>query len=214
MKVRSLLALAALVTLIAAPVAPAFAQGGMAAPALALGSTMPMADAKLKNVDGKDVTLASIKGAKGTLVVFTCNACPWAKKWEARVASIGNDALKRGIGVVAINSNDPAKNAEDGYEVMQARAKTRGMKFAYAVDGTSELARAFGANRTPEVFLFDAAGKLVYHGAIDDNADDAKAVKAAYLKDAVAAVAAGKKVAMAETKAMGCSIKFRAKSAT
>jgi cytochrome oxidase Cu insertion factor (SCO1/SenC/PrrC family) len=214
MKVRSLLALAALVTLAIAPVAPAFAQGGKAAPALALGSTMPMADAKLKNVDGKDVTLASLKGAKGTLVVFTCNACPWAKKWESRVASIGNDAVKRGFGVVAINSNDPGKNPEDGYDVMKARAKTRGMKFPYAVDGTSELARAFGANKTPEVFLFDAAGKLVYHGAIDDNADDAKAVKASYLQDAVAAVAAGKKVTNAQTKALGCTIKFRAKSAT
>jgi peroxiredoxin len=216
MKANSLLALAALVTLAVAPVAPAFAQGD--APAgptpLALGSTIPMADAKLKNVDGKDVTLAGVKGAKGTLVVFTCNACPWAKKWEMRVAKIGNDAVKRGIGVIAINSNDPGKNPEDGYDVMQARAKQRGMKFAYAVDGSSDLARAFGANRTPEVFLFDAAGKLVYHGAIDDNADDAKAVKAAYLQDAVVAVAAGKSVAMAKTKALGCTIKFRGKSAT
>jgi peroxiredoxin len=201
MKARPLLALAAL--LVVAPL-PACAKEAPSTPAvLALGASIPMADAKLKNVDGKEVTIAGAKGAKGTLVVFTCNACPWAKKWEGRVASIGNDAVKRGIGVIAINSNDPAKNPEDGYDVMQARAKKHDMKFAYAVDGTSEVATAFGASRTPEIFLFDAAGKLVYHGTVDDNADDAGKVTKPYLKDAVV-----------ETKAMGCGIKFRSKSAS
>ena len=207
MKARPLLALAAL--LVAAPL-PACAQDKPAAPTpLALGSTIPMADAKLKNVDGREVTLAGVKGAKGTLVVFTCNACPWAKKWENRVASIGNDAVKQGIGVIAVNSNDPGLNPEDGYDVMKTRAKAKGMKFAYAVDGTSGLARAFGASRTPEVFLFDAAGKLVYHGTIDDNADDAAKVTRPYLKEAVLAVAGGKAVPTARTKALGCGIKFR-----
>ncbi len=214
MKARSLLALAAL--LVVAPL-PACAQDAPPAPALvplALGAAIPLADTKLKNVDGKDVTLAGIKGAKGTLVVFTCNACPWAKKWESRVASIGNDAMKRGIGVIAINSNDPGRNPEDGYAVMQARAKQKGMKFAYAVDGTSDLARAFGANKTPEIYLFDAAGKLVYHGTVDDNAADAGKVKKPWLKDAVLAVASGKAVPTAQTNALGCSIKYRAKSAS
>ena len=209
MKSRSLLSLALL--LVAAPF-PADAQDAAAPTPIALGTAIPMADTKLKNVDGKDVTIAGEKGAKGTLVVFTCNACPWAKKWEGRLASLGNEAEKKGIGVIAINSNDPGKNPEDGYDVMQARAKSRSMKFAYAVDGTSDLARAFGASRTPEVFLFDAGGKLVYHGAIDDNADDAKKVAKPYLKDAVNAVAAGKAVPTAETKALGCGIKYRAKS--
>ena len=213
MNARTPLALAALAVLAAAPVAPAFAQEAGPTP-LALGATMPLATVKLKNVDGKEITLASQKGAKGTLVVFTCNACPWAKKWEGRVAAIGNDALKRGLGVVAINANDPGKNPEDGYGVMQARAKDRDMKFAYAVDGTSDVARAFGASRTPEAFLFDASGKLVYHGTIDDNADDAAKVTKPYLQDAVVAVAAGKTVPTATTKALGCGIKFRAKSAS
>jgi len=212
MKARTLSALA-LVSLLGA--APASAQGAPPAAApLALGSTMPLADARLKNVDGKEVTLAGVKGKKGTLVVFTCNACPWAKKWEARVTKIGNDATRIGFGVVAINSNDPAKNAEDGFNVMQARARQRGMKFAYVVDGTSDLARAFGASRTPEAFLFDAAGKLVYHGTIDDNADDAKKVTRPYLQDAVQAVSRGKDVATAQTKALGCGIKFRGKTAS
>ena len=210
MKSRSLLALAALLFVVPTT---ACAQNAPAPKPLALGASIPMADTKLKNVDGKEVTLAKVKGAKGTLVVFTCNACPWAKKWEDRVASIGNDAANLGLGVIAINSNDPKLNPEDGYDVMQARAKARGMKFAYAVDGTSNVARAFGASRTPEVFLFDAGGKLVYHGTIDDNADDASKVTKSYLKDAVVAVAAGKAVPMAQTKALGCGIKFRGKSA-
>ena len=212
MKARPLLLLAAV--LVAAPLSACAQEAKTAPRPLALGASIPMADAKLKNVDGKDVTIAGAKGEKGTLVVFTCNACPWVKKWEARVAAIGNDAIKRGIGVIAINSNDPGKNPEDGYDVMQARAKQRGMKFAYAVDGTSDVAVAFGASRTPEIFLFDAEGELVYHGTVDDNADDAKKVTRPYLKEAVLAVASGKAVKTAETKALGCGIKFRAKSAS
>jgi hypothetical protein len=168
----------------------------------------------MKTANGKEVSIADVKGAKGTLVVFTCNACPWAKKWESRIVELGNDAGKKGIGMIAINSNDPNVNADDSYAVMQTRAKERGMKFAYAYDATSGIARAFGATRTPEAFLFDASGKLVYHGTIDDNADDAAAVKDAYLANAVNAVAGGKAVPVAETKALGCGIKFRKSSAS
>jgi cytochrome oxidase Cu insertion factor (SCO1/SenC/PrrC family) len=211
MSVRSFAAAAAFVALVAVPVPAALAQDAPPTP-LALGATIPLADAKLRNVDGKDVTIAALKGKKGTMVVFTCNACPWAKKWEGRLAKIGNDALKKGIGVVAINANDPERNKEDGYDVMQARAKQRGMKFAYAMDRTSDVARAFGASRTPEVFLFDPSGALVYHGAIDDNADDAAKVSKPYLENAINAVATGKAVGTAQTKALGCSIKFRPKA--
>ena len=181
---------------------------------LALGAKAPMATSKMKTANGKEVSIADVKGAKGTLVVFTCNACPWAKKWEERIVNLGNEAGAKGIGMIAINSNDPKVNADDSYDVMKTRAKERGMKFAYAYDATSDVARAFGATRTPEAFLFDANGKLVYHGTIDDNADDAAAVKEAYLNDAVNAVASGKAVAVSETKALGCGIKFRNKSAS
>ena len=192
--------------------APARAAEGASAPGLALGDAAPMADAALLNVDGTHVTLKDAAGKRGTLVIFMCNHCPWVKAWQARIAALGNEAQTRGIGVVAVNPNDPAAYAEDGYEEMQARAKKLGFKFAYAVDSTSDLARAFGATHTPEAFLFDAAGKLVYHGGVDDNAHDEQAVKEHWLRDAVAAVAAGKPVAMAETKALGCSVKLRAKT--
>ena len=189
---------------------PATAGETASAPAsLALGAKAPMATTKMKTANGKEVSIADVKGAKGTLVVFTCNACPWAKKWESRIVQLGNDAGKKGIGMIAINSNDPNVNAADGYDEMVVRAKERGMKFAYAYDATSGVAKAFGATRTPEAFLFDANGKLVYHGTIDDNADDAAAVKDPYLANAVNAVAGGKAVPVAETKALGCGIKFR-----
>jgi peroxiredoxin len=211
---RTSITAGALALALGSVVATAKAQNADAPKPLALGSTMPMADAKLKNVDGKEITLASARGAKGALVVFSCNGCPWVKKWESRIVALGNAYSKKGVGVVVINSNDPKVNAEDGYDVMVARAKERGMRFAYVEDGTSDVARAFGATRTPEAFLFDAKGALVYHGTIDDNADNAKAVKNKYLENALASVAAGKAVKVSETKAFGCGIKFRGAKAS
>ena len=185
---------------------------GSARAQLAIGDALPMKDVKMTGVDGKSVTIAGVSGKKGTLVVFTCNHCPWAKMWQTRVTEIGNTAGKAGIGMVAINANDPAEYPEDGMDGMKQRAKELGIKFPYVVDATSDVARAFGASRTPEAFLFDAGGKLVYHGTVDDSPKDASAVKDAYLKDAVSAVSTGKTVTTAETKAMGCSITFRAKT--
>jgi peroxiredoxin len=180
-----------------------------AANALAIGDAMPSAEVKMLSVDGKTVTLTTSKGDKGTLVIFTCNHCPYAKAWESRIVALGNELAGRGIGVVAINSNDPKVAADDGYESMQQRAKEKGFAFPYVVDDTSNVARAFGATRTPEVFLFDAQGKLVYHGAVDDNSEDASKVTVSYLRDAAEALIAGKPVQTAETKALGCTIKFR-----
>jgi peroxiredoxin len=194
--------IAATLTAVALFAAPARAQ-------LALGDAAPMADVRLKNVDDKEVTLASLAGEKGTLVVFTCNQCPWAKLWEKRVSEIGNAALEAGLGVVAINSNDPSVNAGDGFAEMKKRAKALKLKFPYVVDATSDVARAFGATRTPEAFVFGADGKLVYHGTVDDSPKDVAAIKNFWLRDAVNEVAAGKPVTTAETKAFGCTIKFR-----
>jgi peroxiredoxin len=168
-----------------------------------------MTDHAMKNVDGKDVTIAAVQGAKGTLVVFTCNHCPWAQAWETRIVELGNTYRKKGVGVIAINSNDPEEYPEDGYTEMQSRAKQRKIAYPYVVDATSNVARAFGASKTPEVYLFDASGKLVYHGAVDDNAKEPKKVTTRWLRDALAALAAGKPIAMAETKAFGCGIKYR-----
>lgn len=209
--VRTLVVTCAVVAVCAAA---AFAQaGGAAAPAsptpLALGSKAPKADVAMKNVDGKPLTIAKAAGKKGTLVFFICNHCPWVKGWQSRIAEVGNAAAAQGIGVIAINANDPAAYPEDEFDVMVTRAKEVGYGFPYVVDATSDVARAFGATKTPEAFLFDAKGKLVYHGAIDDNAQHADQVTSRWLADAVTAVAAGKSVATGETKALGCGIKYR-----
>lgn len=172
-----------------------------------LGDKAPMTDVKMKNVDGKQVSIADVTGKNGTLVIFSCNHCPFVKAWEQRITELGNTYRGKGVGVIQINSNDPAVQAPDGYEEMQARSKERGFQFPYVVDEKSAVALAFGASRTPEFFLFDKDGKLVYHGALDDNKDAAKASQH-YLKDALEAVLAGKPVAIAETKAIGCTIKF------
>lgn len=180
--------------------------------ALALGASAPKAEVKMKSVDGRSFSLTDVRGKNGTLVIFTCNACPWAKAWESRIVDIGNAGIKQGVGVIAINPNDPKKAREDDFTTMKARAKQRGMEFPYVVDATSDVARAFGATKTPEAFLFDAEGKLVYHGTIDDNAHEPGNVQARYLTDAVTAVATGAVPAVQETKSLGCSIKFRSKS--
>jgi len=207
--IRSLLVGLALVAVAGAA---AYAQDDTVTP-LAIGSKAPMSDTKMKSaLDGKDYTIASVGGKKGTLVVFTCNHCPWAKAWESRIVALGNDFAKKGVGVIAINSNDPSAYQEDDYATMQERAKADKMSYPYVVDATSNVARAFGASHTPEAFLFDKEGKLVYHGGIDDNAKEPDQVKDKYLEVALTSVVSGKPVAQAETKALGCGIKFRKSS--
>lgn len=204
---RPLYAIALPLTMLVAAL-PALADD--AAP-LKLGKPAPMQTVKMMGVDGKEITLANAAGKQGTMVIFICNHCPWVKGWQTRIAAVGNAAMEKGLGVVAINANDPSEYPEDSFDEMKTRAEQVGYKFPYVVDATSEVAKAFGASHTPEAFVFDAKGKLVYHGAVDDNMRDASAVKSHWLADAVNSVASGKKVAVAETKALGCSIKMRGK---
>jgi hypothetical protein len=189
--------------------------------ALPLGTAAPESHVKMKNavtVDGKPgtpgkpVSIADVAGKAGTLVVFTCDHCPFARGWESRIVELANASSKKGIGVILINSNDPAQHEEDGFAGMQARAKNAGMQVPYVLDETSGVARAFGATVTPEAFLFDARGKLAYHGTVDDNLKQPDQVQKRYLKDALEAVATGKTPPVAETKSLGCSIKYRTPS--
>jgi len=180
--------------------------------ALSVGATAPAPATATKRksaLDGKSVSIADVQGKAGTLVVFTCNHCPFARGWEHRIADLANTYSKKGIGVILVNANDPAKYPEDDFAGMQARAKELALQVPYVVDETSGVAKALGASHTPEVFLFDRNGKLAYHGAIDDNHRDAAAAKNHYLKDALDAVLEGRPAPVAETKAIGCGIKFR-----
>ena len=180
---------------------------------LAIGAAMPAADVKMSNVDGNAVTLADVKGKAGTLVIFSCNHCPFVKAWQDRMVKIANDCVKKDIGAVFVNSNDPIAVPEDAVENMKKLAVEKGYAFPYVVDSDAAVARAFGASRTPEAFLFDSSGKLVYHGTIDDSTYDAAKVKKTYLQDAVGALLAGTNVPEPVTKSVGCGIKFRTPAA-
>lgn len=181
---------------------------------LTIGTPAVLTELEMTGTDGKKHSIHSVRGEKGTLVIFSCNQCPWVVKWEDRIAEIGNAASEQGIGVIVINSNDADRHPAEDMKSMKERAKKRAFKFPYVADSSSDLARAFGASKTPEVFLFDAELKLAYHGAIDDNAQDAAKVEQPFLKRAIDALSAGKPIEKKETKAMGCGIKLRPKKVT
>lgn len=174
---------------------------------LPIGSMMPKADIKMKDVSGKMISIKEVSKANGTLVIFSCNTCPYVVKNQERTAAISNDAQKMKVGVIVLNSNEAYRTQDDSYEAMQVYAKDQKYNWSYVVDKNHEVADAFGANRTPEVFLFDKEGKLVYHGAIDDNPTDASAVTRHHLKEAIKELEAGKNITVKESRSVGCSIK-------
>lgn len=179
-----------------------------AAQALDIGDSIVDTGVKMKNVDGSMVTIDDAGGEKGTLVIFTCNHCPFVKGWQDTMVRLSNDAQADGIGVIYINANDPAV-AGDTFEKMQELSEEKGYTFPYVVDATSDVARHFDAKKTPDVFLFDADGKLIYKGAVGEGGRGPKPGGKLYLKEALDALRQGTPVKTAETKAIGCSIKFR-----
>ena len=175
---------------------------------ISIGSKIPGADYFLKNVDGKESTLSAFKKENGLLVIFSCNTCPWVIRWQDRYNPISDLCQKNNIGFVAVNSNTRLHSSIDSFDEMIYHAAANDYKFPYTLDKNAKLAKAFGATKTPHVYLFNSAGELVYRGAIDDNAKNAKKVKRRYLADAINAVSRGMKVKIKTTKALGCSIKF------
>ena len=169
-------------------------------------------DFKLKNVDGKMVSMADYKNAKGIIVIFTCNTCPFSKIYEDRIIALNNEYASQGYPVIAINPNDPERQPGDSYKLMQARAKEKGFTFPYLVDESQEITRTYGATRTPHVFLLNKEqGKyrVAYIGAIDNNHKNPDDVSEKYLENAIEALKAGKRVSKDQTKAIGCTIKWR-----
>lgn len=169
-------------------------------------------DFTLKNIDGKMVSLSDYADNQGVIVVFTCNHCPYAKAYEQRIIALDKTFANQGFPVVAINPNDPNRVPEDSYENMQERAREKGYSFPYLIDQTQEIARTYGATKTPHVYLLNNKGNgtftVAYIGAIDDSPMDAEAVEKTYLEDAIAALKAGQSPSPSETKAIGCTIKW------
>lgn len=175
---------------------------------LEIGEKMPGIDHLLLGLNGKNITLGDIKGAKGTLVIFSCNTCPWVLRWEDRYVSIASRYLQKGIGMIAVNSNISRFKGDDSLNKMVKHAKENNYNFPYVQDPKAKLAYAFGATKTPHVYLFDNKEKLVYRGAIDDNARQADNVEEPFLLNALDQLLAGKKIKKTSSKAIGCSIKF------
>jgi peroxiredoxin len=163
-------------------------------------------DFKLKNVNGKMLSLADYKNVKGYIVVFTCNTCPYAVAYEDRIMELAKK-YEKSYPVIAINPNDPSVQASDSYEKMQEKAKSKGFKFPYLFDETQTTFAQYGATRTPHVYLLDKSKVVKYIGAIDDNAQEASEVKVKYLENAIEDMNAGREVKLAQTKAVGCGIK-------
>lgn len=179
----------------------------LAQEALQIGAPLPKGEIKMKDVSGNLVSLNDLKTANGLLVMFTCNTCPYVRANQGRTREICQYAMDKNIGVILLNSNEGTRQDGDSYADMQAYAKEQQYKWSYAVDSRNELADAFGANRTPECFLFDGNGKLIYHGAIDNGPADPATVTRSHLKEALNEMLTGKQVSVKESRSVGCNIK-------
>jgi len=169
-------------------------------------------DFKLKNIDGKMVSLNDFKAAKGFIVVFTCNHCPYAKKYEDRIIELDKKYKSQGYPVIAINPNDPTVQPEDSYQKMIERAKEKGFTFPYLMDEGQKIYPQYGATKTPHVFLLQKEGGkniVKYIGAIDNNYENPNDVSEYYVQDAVNALLKGEPIKMTKTVAIGCTVKAK-----
>jgi len=174
---------------------------------LPIGSSIPNADKKMKNVAGMELSFKDAMNAKGLLVMFSCNTCPVVHAYQSRTTEVCNYAKSKNIGVILLNSNEGSRDNGDSFSDMKEYANEQSYNWAYVVDENSVMANAFGATRTPECFLFNGEGKLVYHGAIDDNQNGPDEVTRKHLKIAMDEMLEGKDVAVKKTRSVGCTIK-------
>eukprot|EP00388_Colpodella_angusta_P008046 GDKJ01022256.1.p1 GENE.GDKJ01022256.1~~GDKJ01022256.1.p1 ORF type:complete len:205 (+),score=13.40 GDKJ01022256.1:92-706(+) len=175
------------------------------------------ADFNLKNVDGKNISLASYANAKGYIIVFTCNTCPVAKAYQDRVEALQKMYAPLGYPVIAINTNDPIASPGDSYALMQERAKEKKFSFAYLEDPNHVFTKKYGAAKTPHVFVLQKTNKgneVAYMGAIDNDQEETNAQRINYVQNAVNDLLKGQKPDVASTKAIGCSIKWKKETTT
>ena len=170
------------------------------------------ADFSLLNIDGKKVSLKDYKDAKGIILIFTCNHCPFSVAYEDRIIALHLKYAKQGYPVIAVNSNDATAYPADSYENMIERAKDKNFPFAYLHDETQAYAHTYGAMKTPHVFLLKKNAdnfNVVYMGAIDDNSNEPELVKTKYAENAINELISGKDISQNTTKAVGCGIKWK-----
>lgn len=170
------------------------------------------ADFKLKNVDGKTISLANYKSAKGYIVIFTCNHCPYAKAYESRIMDLDKMYASKGYPVIAISPNDPVSEPADSFDNMKKLAAQKGYTFPYTIDETQDVTRTYGAKATPHVFVLQKTDKgnvVRYIGAIDDDTENSNPNHTKFVENAVNALLTGKDITTTSTKAIGCSIKWK-----
>lgn len=174
---------------------------------LPIGSTLPKGDVKMLDISGEKISMKDAAKKNGLLVMFSCNTCPYVVKNEQRTTTVAEFAAKNHVGVILINSNEGQRGDDDSYDAMKAYAKGLNYNWPYVIDENNEIADAFDAKRTPEVFLFNKDMVLVYHGAIDDNPADEMSVTRQHLREAIMEMVSGKEVGVKESKSIGCTIK-------
>ena len=170
-------------------------------------------DFKLPNIDGKEVSLSDYNEVKGFIVVFTCNTCPYAKAYESRIVALDKKYASKGFPVIAINPNDITKQPDDSMEKMKVRAADKGFTFPYLRDDSQEVTKAYGATKTPHLYVLNKEGsskfKVEFIGAIDDSPNDPTDVSERYVEAAVDALLKGEKPDITEKRAIGCTIKWK-----
>ena len=164
-------------------------------------------DFSLKNIDGKMVSMSDFENAKGFVIIFTCNSCPYAVKYEDRIIELHEQFAGEGYPIIAINPNDPDVQPKDSFDKMVVRAKEKGFEFPYVFDEGQKVFPKFGATKTPHIFILNKDLVVEYIGAIDNNPNDASAVSEKYVVNAIAALEKGEKPNPSTTKAIGCSVK-------
>jgi peroxiredoxin len=174
---------------------------------LPIGARAPMPGAEMKGVDGEMHSIRSAARENGVIVMFSGNTCPWVKAWEDRFDELAALAKENGVGMIAVNSNAGYRDEGDGMAAMKQLAARKDYPFPYVLDENARLADAFGATMTPDVFLFNGDLRLVYRGAIDDNARNAESVEEPYLRNALTAMTSGEEIPKTITKSIGCTIK-------
>lgn len=174
---------------------------------LPIGSSIPEAGKKMKDITGKEFSFNDVLSKKGLLVMFSCNTCPVVRAYQSRTMEVCNYAQEKQIGLILLNSNEATRDEGDSFNDMKDYAGDQGYNWPYVLDNGSVMANAFGASRTPECYLFNGEGKLVYRGAIDDNQNGPDEVTRKHLKIAMDEMLAGKNISIKTTRSVGCSIK-------
>ena len=174
---------------------------------LAIGEVGPMFDYEMMNIDGNTITLNDVKAENGTLLIFSCNTCPFVHAWEDRYLEIEKIAAANGVGMIYVNPNEDIRDRGESLADNQERATMIGYTAPYTIDTDHQLADAYGATRTPHVYLMNSDNVLVFRGAIDDNSRSASDVENTYLRDAILELAAGQAITTPTSRAIGCTIK-------